>query len=377
MSQTLYLDWLLLWRLVEQSSSAFYKLLRVFSAPKMALMASSLEWQQAGVSAKIAASYSQWQQGHDTSIAQDISKTLKTLEQLQITVITLDDNRYPPLLKEIPDAPPLLFCRGEISHLTWPQVAIVGTRKATQGGFKLAELFASELSQQGLAITSGLALGIDGAAHQATLQVKGITIAVLGTGLAHLYPRQHSRLAEQIVAQDGLLVSEFLPLTPPINYHFPRRNRIISGLSLGVLVVEAALESGSLITAQLAADQNREVWAIPSSVFNLQAKGCHALIRQGAKLVEEPAHILEDIAPIIGRAQSGHYGGVAPIVIANTDDVSVEAQQVLDVLGWQVQHFDALVEQGQWDAATLANLLMELELAGKIATVSGGYEQLR
>jgi DNA processing protein len=316
MSQTLYLDWLLLWRLVEQSSSAFYKLLRAFSAPNMALMASSVQWQQAGVSAKVAASYSQWQQGLNSSIDQEIGKTLKTLEQLQITVLTLDDSRYPPLLKEIPDAPPLLFCRGEVSHLTWPQVAIVGTRKATQGGFKLAELFASELSQQGLAITSGLALGIDGAAHQATLQAKGITIAVLGTGLAHLYPRQHSRLAEQIVAQDGLLVSEFLPHTPPINYHFPRRNRIISGLSLGVLVVEAALESGSLITAQLAADQNREVWAIPSSVFNLQAKGCHALIRQGAKLVEEPAHILEDIAPIIGRAQSGHYGGVAPIVLS-------------------------------------------------------------
>jgi DNA processing protein len=329
MSQTLYLDWLLLWRLVEQSSSAFYKLLRAFSAPNMALMASSVQWQQAGVSAKVAASYSQWQQGLNSSIDQEIGKTLKTLEQLQITVLTLDDSRYPPLLKEIPDAPPLLFCRGEVSHLTWPQVAIVGTRKATQGGFKLAELFASELSQQGLAITSGLALGIDGAAHQAALNSKGITIAVLGTGLAQLYPRQHSRLAEQIVAQDGLLVSEFLPHTPPINYHFPRRNRIISGLSLGVLVVEAALESGSLITAQLAADQNREVWAIPSSVFNLQAKGCHALIRQGAKLVEEPAHILEDIAPIIGRAQSGHYGGVAPIVIANIDDVSVEAQQVL------------------------------------------------
>ena len=377
MSQTLYLDWLLLWRLVEQSSSAFYKLLRAFSAPNMALMASSVQWQQAGVSAKVAASYSQWQQGLNSSIDQEIGKTLKTLEQLQITVLTLDDSRYPPLLKEIPDAPPLLFCRGEVSHLTWPQVAIVGTRKATQGGFKLAEQFASELSQQGLAITSGLALGIDGAAHQATLNAKGITIAVLGTGLAHLYPRQHSRLAEQIVAQDGLLVSEFLPHTPPINYHFPRRNRIISGLSLGVLVVEAALESGSLITAQLAADQNREVWAIPSSVFNMQAKGCHALIRQGAKLVEEPAHILEDIAPIIGRAQSGHYGGVAPIMIANIDDVSVEAQQVLAILGWQIQHFDALMEQGTWDASSLASLLMELELAGKIATVSGGYEQLR
>lgn len=377
MSQNLYLDWLLLWRLVEQSSSAFYKLLRAFTSPKMALIASASEWQRLGVSAKTVASYQQWQQGSHVKIQQDIEQSLALIHQLVISVITLDDSRYPPLLKEIPDAPPLLFCRGEVSHLTWPQVAIVGTRKATQGGFKLAEIFASGLSQQGLAITSGLALGIDGAAHQATLNAKGITIAVLGTGLAHLYPRQHSRLAEQIVAQDGLLISEFLPNTPPINYHFPRRNRIISGLSLGVLVVEAALESGSLITAQLAADQNREVWAIPSSVFNPQAKGCHALIRQGAKLVEEPAHVLEDIAPIIGRSHSGHYGGVAPMVLANTNDVSAEAQQVLTVLGWQIQHFDALIEQGTWDSATLASLLMELELAGKIATVSGGYEQLR
>mgnify|MGYP000846137600 CR=1 FL=1 len=377
MSERLFLDWLLLWRLVEQSSSAFYKLLQAFSSPKMALMASSVQWQQAGVSAKIVASYSQWQAGTNTLIEQDIAQALKTIEQLHIAVISLDDSRYPPLLKEIADAPPLLFCRGEVSHLLWPQIAIVGTRKATQGGFKLAELFASQLAQNGLAITSGLALGIDGAAHQAALNAKGITIAVLGTGLAHLYPRQHSRLAEQVVAQDGLLVSEFLPHTPPINYHFPRRNRIISGLSLGVLVVEAALDSGSLITAQLAAEQNREVWAIPSSVFNPQAKGCHALIRQGAKLVEEPAHILEDIAPIVGRAQTGHYGGVAPVLLEDNAELSSEAQQVLAILGWQIQHFDALIEQGSWDAPTLASLLMELELAGKIATVSGGYEQLR
>jgi DNA processing protein len=202
-------------------------------------------------------------------------------------------------------------------------------------------------------------------------------LAVLGTGLSEIYPKQNQTLAEQIIANDGLLISEFLPHTPPINYHFPRRNRIISGLSLGVLVVEAALESGSLITAQLAADQNREVWAIPSSVFNPQAKGCHALIRQGAKLVEEAAHILEDIAPIIGRAHSGQYGGVAPMVFNAAMVVSAEAEQVLQVLGWQVQHFDALIEQGAWDAASLAGLLMELELAGRIVTVSGGYEQLK
>ena len=156
---------------------------------------------------------------------------------------------------------------------------MVGSRRPSQNGLKLAEQFATELSQRGIAITSGLALGIDGAAHYATVKAKGITLAVLGTGLSEVYPKQHQTLAEQIVANDGVLISEFLPHTPPINYHFPRRNRIISGLSLGVLVVEAALPSGTLITAQLAADQNREVWAIPGSIFNPQVKGCHALIR--------------------------------------------------------------------------------------------------
>lgn len=377
MTQALYLDWLIVWRLVGQSAANMHKLLRYFGQPTVALAATAAEWQQAGIAEKGLAIYRAWQNGDDHDIQRDVAKALKGIEQHQQQVITLYDARYPLLLKEIPDAPPLLFCRGEVSQLSWPQVAMVGSRRPTQNGLKLAELFATELSQHGIAITSGLALGIDGAAHYATVKAKGITLAVLGTGLCEIYPKQNQTLAEQIIANDGLLISEFLPHTPPINYHFPRRNRIISGLSLGVLVVEAALESGSLITAQLAADQNREVWAIPSSVFNPQAKGCHALIRQGAKLVEEAAHILEDIAPIIGRAHSGQYGGVAPMVFNAAMVVSAEAEQVLQVLGWQVQHFDALIEQGAWDAASLAGLLMELELAGRIATVSGGYEQLK
>ena len=377
MTQALYLDWLIVWRLVGQSSANMHKLLRYFGEPTVALAATAAEWQQAGIAEKSLAIYRAWQNGDDQAIQRDVAKALKGIEQHQQQVITLYDARYPLLLKEIPDAPPLLFCRGEVSQLSWPQVAMVGSRRPTQNGLKLAELFATELSQHGIAITSGLALGIDGAAHYATVKAKGITLAVLGTGLCEIYPKQNQTLAEQIIANDGLLISEFLPHTPPINYHFPRRNRIISGLSLGVLVVEAALESGSLITAQLAADQNREVWAIPSSVFNPQAKGCHALIRQGAKLVEEAAHILEDIAPIIGRAHSGQYGGVAPMIFNSAMAVSPEAEQVLQVLGWQVQHFDALIELGAWDAASLAGLLMELELAGRIATVSGGYEQLK
>ncbi len=377
MTQPLYLDWLFVWRLVGQSSANMHKLLRYFGEPTRALAATASEWQQAGLTEKSLSLYRAWQNGDDQDIQRELAKALKSIEQHQQQIITLHDSRYPLLLKEIPDAPPLLFCRGEVSQLSWPQVAMVGSRRPTQNGLKLAELFATELSQHGIAITSGLALGIDGAAHYATVKAKGITLAVLGTGLSEIYPKQNQTLAEQIIANDGLLVSEFLPHTPPINYHFPRRNRIISGLSLGVLVVEAALESGSLITAQLAADQNREVWAIPSSVFNPQAKGCHALIRQGATLVEEPSHILADVASRLGQAQSGRFGGVAPIIVNENSEVSVEAQQVLAVLGWQVQHFDALIEQGTWDAASLAGWLMELELAGRIATVSGGYEQLR
>ncbi|MDO9178774.1 MAG: DNA-processing protein DprA [Agitococcus sp.] len=377
MTEKLYLDWVFLWRLVGQSSSNMHKLLRFFGEPTLALGATVSDWQQAGIAGKGLAIYQDWQNGQDKDIQRDLAKALKSIEQQQQQVITLHDPRYPLLLKEIPDAPPLLFCRGEVSQLSWPQVAMVGSRRPSQNGLKLAEQFATELSQRGIAITSGLALGIDGAAHYATVKAKGITLAVLGTGLSEIYPKQHQTLAEQIVANDGVLISEFLPHTPPINYHFPRRNRIISGLSLGVLVVEAALPSGTLITAQLAADQNREVWAIPGSIFNPQVKGCHALIRQGAKLVEETAHILEDIAPRLGQAKSGHFGGVAPMSVNEHGEISQEAQQVLAVLGWQVQHFDALIEQGSWDAASLAGWLMELELAGRIATVSGGYEQLK
>lgn len=375
MSQTLFLDWLIVWRLLEQSTSSFYKLLRHFSSPKLALLANTQAWQQAGISEKHAFNLAAWQQ-QDAKLHQEIQQSLAFIQQQQIRVLTLNDTDYPPLLKEISDAPPLLFCWGDSSILSWPQVAIVGTRKPTQAGQKLAQQFASQLSQQGLAITSGLALGIDGVAHQAVLQAKGATIAVLGTGLAHFYPRQHQRLAQQIIANQGLIVSEFLPFTPPINYHFPRRNRVISGLSLGVLVVEAAVDSGSLITAKLAAEQNRDVWAIPSSVFNIQAKGCHALIKDGAGLVETPEDILQEVAHHFAKSKTGQFGGVAPVILEDTIELSQDAQQVLAVLGWQVQHFDALVEQGQWDAATLANLLMELELAGKIATVAGGYEQL-
>jgi DNA processing protein len=368
-------SWLLLWRLLEQSHTAFLKLWRIADDPAALLRADAALWRQAGLSAARVRALEQWRGGDDRLIRSDVERSLQLIERHGITVLTLADLAYPPLLREIADPPPLLFCRGEAGHLSWPQVAMVGSRRPSQNGLATAREFAGELARQGLAITSGLAAGIDAAAHQAAVLADGITVAVLGSGLCDLYPRAHAALAESIVDRDGVLVSEFLPQTAPLQYHFPRRNRVISGLSLGVLVVEAALQSGTLITARQALEQNREVWAIPGSIHNPQVKGCHALIRDGARLVDEPVQLLEDVGPKLAQAASGS-GRVEvrpPPLDLPLDD---RARAVLTVLGWQVQSFDALVEQSGYDAATMAGLLLELELAGCIATVAGGYEQL-
>lgn len=369
--------WLLLWRVLEESHSAFLKLWRATGSPAAALAADAAVWAQAGLSAPARRHGEAWRRGDDLAVRREVDRAFRLMEEGRMTLLTLADPRYPPLLREIPDPPPLLFCRGEAGHLSWPQIALVGSRRPSQNGLQTARDFAGELARQGLAVTSGLALGIDAAAHQAALQADGITVAVLGSGLCEPYPAVHAALAEAIVARDGVLVSEFLPQTPPRQYHFPRRNRIISGLSLGVLVVEAAVQSGTLITARQALEQNREVWAIPGSIHNPQVKGCHALIRDGARLVDEPAQLLEDIAPRLGQAMAGTGRDVLPVPEAMPEwPLDDRARQVLAVLGWRVQSFDALVELSGYDAATVAGLLTELELAGRISTVAGGYEQL-
>ena len=200
-------------------------------------------------------------------------------------VVHFQDAAYPALLKQIADPPPLLFVRGDRDYLAQPQLAIVGSRNPTHTGRALAREFAAHLASFGLTITSGLASGIDGAAHQGAIEAGGTTLAVTGTGLDRVYPARHRDLAHR-VAENGALVTEFPPGTAPLAANFPRRNRLISGLSLGTLVVEAALRSGSLITARSALEQGREVFAIPGSIHNPLARGCHALIRDGAKLVE-------------------------------------------------------------------------------------------
>ena len=206
-----------------------------------------------------------------------------------------DEPDYPALLAQIDDAPPLLFVAGDPALLEKPQLAMVGSRRASRPGMDTAAAFSRSLASAGFVITSGLALGIDGAAHQAALEVGGQTIGVLGTGLQNFYPQRHKKLAAAMIAQGSAVVSEFPLDAAPQAGNFPRRNRIISGLSLGVLVVEASIASGSLITAKLAAEQGREVYAIPGSIHHPGAKGCHQLIRDGAMLVETIEHILEGL----------------------------------------------------------------------------------
>ncbi|HSH27239.1 MAG TPA: DNA-processing protein DprA, partial [Wenzhouxiangella sp.] len=212
-------------------------------------------------------------------------------------LITRDDALYPPLLKRIPDSPVALFVAGDPDALVAPQIAIVGSRNATAGGLDHARSFASTLTRAGFVITSGLAEGVDGMAHGGCLDSGGATIAVAGTGLDRVYPARHRDLAGRI-ALSGALVSQFPPGVGPLRGNFPARNRIISGMSLGVLVVEAGLRSGSLITARLANEQGREVFAIPGSVHNPLSRGCHRLIREGARLVETADEIIEDLAPL-------------------------------------------------------------------------------
>lgn len=279
-----------------------------------------------------------------------------------------DDGRYPARLRALADAPLLLFVQGDPDVLALPQLAVVGSRAATPQGAANARAFAEALAARGLAITSGLAVGIDAAAHEGTLAVGGITVAVCATGLDRVYPARHRGLAREIAAT-GALVSEFPVGVGPKAEHFPRRNRVIAGLSLGVLVVEAARDSGSLITARLAGEQGREVFAIPGSIHNPQARGCHHLIRQGAKLVESVDDVLEELGPQIGPALRD--AGLRP-------SADGAPSPILEALGAESLDFDQLAERCGLDVATLSSDLLRLELEGRVVqSVDGRYGAVR
>lgn len=376
------LEWLRLWRLVQQSSVRVHRLRVSFKDPAQALLASPAEWRAAGLTEKAVQRLQQWQAGDDPELAREmdecVAADLAWCEQPGQQLLTIDHPDYPLLLRETVDAPPLLFLRGNASLLGLPQVAMVGSRHPSHGGLAEARAFAAELARAGLVITSGLASGIDGAAHQGALRAGGRTIAVLGTGADRGYPREHHRLYDEIAGSGSLLVSEYLPGTPPLAPHFPRRNRIISGLSLGVLVVEATPESGSLITARMAAEQGRLIWALPGSRHHPQARGCLQLIREGATLVTKTKHILEDLPALMGylREQLSLVPEPAPTTSSASPVVDPAARALLGLLGQQVRHADWLIALSGQAPALVLRSLSQLEMAGLVASVPGGYERL-
>ena len=303
----------------------------------------------------------------------EVSSDLRWLEREDHHFVSWSSALYPPLLNELADPPVGIYVRGNIDLLTLPQLAIVGSRNPTPHGRQTAYDFAAHLSRCGLVVTSGLALGIDTASHQGALDAAGTTIAVCGTGLDVPYPKSNESLAGAIAA-NGALVSEFPLGTRPMKAHFPRRNRIICGLSLGTLVVEAALQSGSLITARLAAEQGREVFAIPGSIHNPLARGCHRLIRQGAKLVETAEDIFEELRPLTGTlaayTQSSHKAADSQ---PKPGELLHKGHKILlDALGFEPAGVDLLVERTGLRADEVAAMLTILELERLIISCPGG-----
>lgn len=304
------------------------------------------------------------------------------LAEPQHHLIACTDPDFPPLLRAIPGAPAALYVAGEPTRLWMPQVAVVGSRNAGAGGLATARSFARALTTAGFTVTSGLAEGIDGAAHAAALDAGGCTIAVLGTGPDQVYPRQHRELAARIGAA-GALVSEFPPGTTGRAEHFPRRNRIIAGLSLGTLVVEAGIKSGSLITARYAMEQGREVFAIPGSIHNPLARGCHQLIRDGAKLTETVEELIGELAPLAGELGDHLRGRLATAALAATAATAQSAAprgrsedpdyaRLLDALGHDPVTIDVLAQRTGLPVPSLSSMLLVLEMEGTVDSESGG-----
>ena len=306
----------------------------------------------------------------------DAESISKTLQQYQAKIIPITSEDYPSQLKQITLPPLLLYIRGNPSCLHLPQIAMVGSRRMTRGAETIAKSWAKSLAASGFTITSGMAIGIDSCAHRGALEApQGISVGVVATGIDRIYPSRNASLAEQIIEKGGALVTEFAPGTPPLPANFPQRNRIISGLSLGVLVVEAALKSGSLITAKYALEQNREVFAIPGSINSTQSKGCHQLIKQGACLVETTAELVEEIVgPLSSYGEKYKSLISAPLEKPTVDKLNDEESQLLDMLDYEPLQIDEL--DTPWPMDKLLQLLIALELKGIIVSEQWYYTRI-
>lgn len=360
MHQHVLYPWLALLRMPKIGVRQFHKIWELFPDLTEFFTTSPTWRQQQGYPAQLVID--------ETGVTQDLSWLNQAGNR---HILTLADSHYPFLLRQMSAPPPLLYVEGNVSALTDRQLAIVGSRHATPSGLEIAENFAKTLTEAGLTITSGLAAGIDAAAHQGTLRGKGKTVAIMATGLDRIYPKRHRKLAEAIVAGHGALVSEFPLGTPPLAQHFPRRNRIISGLSWGVLVVEASLRSGALITAQFANEQGREVFAIPGSIYNPLARGCHALIKQGAKLVENCEEILEECLGLTASPSP------SPPSTPITGHLAKNLQELLKYVDFEPVLMDQLMVRSQWKMSDLAMALTTLELEGYIIKTATGYARAK
>ena len=395
--------WLALYTIPRCGLTTVLTLLKTFLTPKEILLASREALLNAGASASLInyLHHPDWK---------SVELCLRWLEKPQRYILPWGDTRYPMLLREIPYPPLILFVTGELSVLQQRQLAIVGARYPSPTGLEIAYQFANELSERGFAITSGLARGIDGAAHQGALAANGTTIAVLGSGLDNIYPNCHQSLAQTILKKGGVLLSEFLPCSLPKAAHFPRRNRIISGLSLGVIVIEASLKSGSLIAAAYALEQGREVFALPGSIRNSLSQGCHALLKEGATLIENCEDVVQGLSflsnpiskrmvgnkalfdkstkKLVSTVEQGHefigHNKGQDRVLNKTDELNpaqrldiatLDSQDIklVECLGFETTSVDTLIARTGLRVDKLLARLLTLELQGYISVVPGGY----
>lgn len=388
------LSWITLFHTHGIGNKRLIQLITYFGNAQKALAADSSHWKLAGIPQRYINTRQELNQ-------QKITLDIKFLDTPHCSLMKYTDDDYPVLLKNIADPPALLYLCGNRALLNLPQIAIVGTRHPSEEGIRNARHFAGNLAKNGFIITSGLALGIDGYAHRAALDHDQPTIAVLGTGINQIYPQSHRPLAKEILQKNGLILSEFHNGTPPISDNFPKRNRIIAGLSLGTLVVEAALRSGSLITARLSFEENREVFAIPSSIYNLQARGCHYLIKQGAKLVENVNEVIEEFKnwlpphwevkidaqditnTLPPKALQSKKKNSHPLPHDNlpaksssqplkeTCDPSL--QPILILLNDDTLSVDQLVNRSGLESSFISHALLLLELEAVVECLAGGY----
>lgn len=356
--------WLELSLIPGVGSKTFLKLLQSFGAPESVLEAPRSTLSQVeGVTTTLA-------EAIDRGAKDELDKSLKLIEEHEVSVVTIEDPDYPEFLKHIHDPPPLLYVKGTLDRGDRNAISIVGTRRATHYGKTVASKLAGDLARIGITVVSGLAYGVDAAAHKGALEAGGRTIAVLGCGVDVVYPRANSKLFERIPGS-GALVSEFPMGCQPDAGLFPQRNRIVSGLSLGTLVIEAPRKSGALITARLAMEQGREVLAVPGNIFSPYGEGCHRLIKDGAKLVENVYDIIGEVEASLEKIDTRASISAADGIDRKNLKMSADERKVFDCLSMLPMHIDDIIEECDLTASRAASALVTLELKGQIQQLSG------